>query len=632
MNDMESIPYDNIENNNGKKRFDSIESINAFIENVTSTPEWKALQDKTQVFNDRKNNNVKSRGSHSKDVAEIAQSLTKKLGGDQVAQRKSYLIGVLHDIGHIPYGHAGESVADTILKNHQFSSDEMRIIDQIRRKLYGDDYENRLKEKRKKKYGDKATEAEICFEHNENSVLQYIMLCHRFGYEVDEEIAIGIVAHSTSRYPNLPPTLSQQAVRLADKLAYINYDVQDLLITFPEGTKERDALIELYSEPILDPNGNEVKIKLDDGKEYSPYEFLTQLSPTQRIEVFVEAAVNDAQKQGKHKPEAFKDYETVLTGCNDLICEASSIRKKIKEAKTEEEKKELSDQLSLLKKQLYERSPVLYAAYEIKDRSDNFIQQGKGLEQETKEQRLEQAQSSVGNNDFLNTYIYKALVEFLEKEVKTCKNMSAEAVKERHRLHNIPQELSDFYFNYLQFKENQNMSVSTITGDENLVYPELYTILNFIGIHSNGELNDLAKKAGIIEKFESEVLPQFQALLENEEYYDSEKHSLTKEGKKKRDELIQTYGSIITIRFGLEEEDKYALASDESIIGLINAGYSVEDFEPLDNLNNNMEYEMEKAKADKALIDRYSYLQKITQSIILPEDIQNKHVSGENTR
>ena len=543
------------------RNFNDSFSIGYFIELLQSTPEWKTLQDKTQVFNERTNSNVKSRGSHCYDVGKIASQLSEQLGGDAVTCDKANLIGLIHDLGHIPYGHAGESVADSIISDYKFSEEELNQINHVRKLMFGEEYSS--------------VNNKACFEHNENSVLQYITLCNRFGFEPDREIIIGILSHSTSRYKDLPPTLSQQAVRLADKLAYINYDVSDLFLSFEGKEEELNALADMYNKPLLDPRGKEIKIPYND-KEYTLYEFLTELSVEERIESFITASVLDAKGQaGKGK---YGNFETVLTGCNDVIIEISSLRKNAKKAETDDEKRDIFNKIDELKMELYRRSPILYAAYEIKDRSDDFIRSGVGLSKESQVDRSMQSLSAVGNKDLMNEYFYKTIVLYLQDEVKRNEGLTKEQIIQKYASMNAPQEYIDLYFEYLDFKQEQNSIIANLPGNNGTLYPEIYTIVNFIGIHSNTQLTQLAKLANLNKRFEIEVLPQVQSLLSNSEYYDSEKGVFTKEGNKKREALVSEYGAKIQVEFGLEEESIVPTASDDTIERTKNAGYDIPDY------------------------------------------------------
>lgn len=610
------------------KSFKEVNDINIFITYLKAEKEWEALQDKTQVFNTRKTKDVKSRGSHCGDVADISEKLVRGLSSDELASRRAYLLGLIHDLGHIPYGHSGESIADSMIANHSFTEEEIKNITEIRTLIFGEKYVANLDEKRK----DSKYTKNICFEHNENSVLRYISLCKEFGYEVDQDIITGILAHSTSRYSNLPLELDQQAVRLADKLAYINYDVNDLFLSFG-GTKEFDALRELYENPpFTDPMGNEIKITLSNGKSYTLFEFLTQLESYERIDLMIDESIREAKAHAMNKEEVFQNYGTVLTGCNDIAVKLAGVRKELdKKNITPERKAELEKEKLDLEIQLYKRSPILYAAYEIKDRSDEFIRTGKGLTYDMQVDRTTHALSAVGNPDLLNQYIYKSLATNFQEFLNKTKGLSLEEIRVKYSNSNLPEEFLEFYEGYLNFKKDQEEVILSIPGnDKGITYPEIYTILNYIGIHSNSELNELAASMGLQQKFEREVVPQIETLLSDETMYTKEKGVLTKQGRDERDAIVSEYGAKVILDYGLEEENLTPTTKEETKEKLIEAGFGiggvikgnnefVETVVEVDDINKVQAFDQAKKKAE---ID-YIYVIKQQLELLNKEQIES---------
>ena len=325
-------------------RFDSDFNIRYFSSLLRNSKQWELLQDKTQVFNERVNSEVKTRGSHSEDVASIAEVLCRELGADATTVSKAGLIGLLHDLGHIAYGHAGESVAADYLENYSYTEQEKKEIFELRKLIYGEKYATDNKK--------------ITFEHNENSVLQYLMLCKEHGFEPDKEIITGILSHSTSRYKDLPPELYQQAVRLSDKIAYINYDLQDLFLSFENKPEELAALNDMYDDPLKDPDGKEIPIVLPDGRRITMLEFVN-LSTKEKIDMFVMEAVRDAKKQKMNPKEEYQHFDTILTGCNDIVVAMAAKTKAKKKAKTKEEEDSIQREIDQLSRELYEKSFII---------------------------------------------------------------------------------------------------------------------------------------------------------------------------------------------------------------------------------------------------------------------------------
>ncbi len=569
-------------------KFDEIATVELFRRELAKEPEWIALHGKTQVFN-KPQEGVKTRGSHCEDVGDISSRLVAGLGGTELQKRRARLTGLVHDLGHIPYGHAGESVADSILKKHKYSDEELKTIKELKVLIFGEKYANAGKDGKNGK---------PCFEHNENSVIQYLIMCERLGFVPDPEIMLGIVAHSTSRYLDVPPSLIAQAVRLADKLAYINYDINDLRISFKDHKEEKEALDKLYrDDPLKDPDGNEIKIVLADGRELTMFEF-TMLTAGERIDILVEESVREAKAYMEAHPELQGDYETYLTGCNDVIVALSQLKKQHDDEKISDE--EYNARKKELRTELYQRSPIMYAAYEIKSRTDGYIITGKGLSEKTQEERTFNAQSAVGNLDLKNEYIYKSLITLMEKIIE--KNINIESLDE---------PLKTEFVKYEKFKEEQNRALRNIPGnDKGLVFPEIYTIVNFIGTHTNKELDALAEKLGISENYEREVLPLLRAIQENEKYYNKTDNAngkagtLTKAGRKLRDAIVTKYGAKIRYDYGAEEENVIPTISDEMVELLELHGFEVGDRESTKSSQERLEeYRSKLSQKDQEYVD-----------------------------
>ena len=76
---------------------------------------FKRLQYKTQVFVNHEGDHYRNRMTHSMEVSSIARSLSKALGlCDDLAEG----VALAHDLGHTPFGHAGEDVLNECMKDH----------------------------------------------------------------------------------------------------------------------------------------------------------------------------------------------------------------------------------------------------------------------------------------------------------------------------------------------------------------------------------------------------------------------------------------------------------------------------------------------------------------------------------
>ena len=141
---------------------------------------FRRLKQKTQVFLLPKGDHYRTRLTHTLEVSQNARTLAKalRLTEDLVAA-----IALRHALGHTPFGHAGE-----------------RALDQV---------------------------CPEGFRHNEQSVrVVEILEKQGRGLNLTWEVVDGIRNHKSSGRPH---TLEGQIVRLSDKIAYINHDIDDAI-------------------------------------------------------------------------------------------------------------------------------------------------------------------------------------------------------------------------------------------------------------------------------------------------------------------------------------------------------------------------------------------------------------------
>jgi len=136
------------------------------------------LKNKTQVFFAPDGDHYMSRLTHTLDVSQIARSLARGLSlNEDLAEA----IALGHDLGHTPFGHVGERVlAGLSPEGFRHSEQSLRVVDVLE------------KDGR--------------------------------GLNLTYEVRDGIVNHTKSGHPS---TLEGVAVSLADRIAYINHDIDD---------------------------------------------------------------------------------------------------------------------------------------------------------------------------------------------------------------------------------------------------------------------------------------------------------------------------------------------------------------------------------------------------------------------
>jgi dGTPase len=141
---------------------------------VHSKP-FRRLKGKTQVFIDPQGDHYRTRMTHTLETTAISRVVARAL---RLNEDLTEAIGLGHDLGHTPFGHAGEDALDAALRE---------------------------------RFG-------LGFRHNEQS--------HRIarGLNLTQEVCEGILTHTG---PVEPETLEGRIVRLVDRVAYINHDIDD---------------------------------------------------------------------------------------------------------------------------------------------------------------------------------------------------------------------------------------------------------------------------------------------------------------------------------------------------------------------------------------------------------------------
>ena len=148
---------------------------------IVHSKSFRRLMHKTQVFLRPEGDHYRTRMTHTLEVARVGRTVSRALGlNEDLAEA----IAMGHDLGHTPFGHAGE-----------------RALAQM--------------------MGDEG------FRHNEQS-LRVVDLLEKGGegLNLTYEVRMGILGHTGSR---IPETLEGQIIRIADRIAYVNHDIDDAI-------------------------------------------------------------------------------------------------------------------------------------------------------------------------------------------------------------------------------------------------------------------------------------------------------------------------------------------------------------------------------------------------------------------
>jgi len=142
----------------------------------------RRLMHKTQVFIAPEKDHFRTRLTHTLEVAQIARTIARAL---RLNEDLTEAIAMGHDLGHTPFGHAGETaLAKVHPPGFRHNVQSLRVCDVL----------------------EKSSE--------------------RRGMNLTEEVRDGIINHTGQ---NLPFTLEGRIVRTADRIAYVNHDTDDAL-------------------------------------------------------------------------------------------------------------------------------------------------------------------------------------------------------------------------------------------------------------------------------------------------------------------------------------------------------------------------------------------------------------------
>lgn len=150
------------------------------IDRIVHSKAFRRLMHKTQVFLQPEGDHYRTRMTHTLEVSRIAGTMTRALGlNEDLAEA----IAMGHDLGHTPFGHAGEAaLTDCLGKPFRHNEQSLRVVDYL------------------EKDGQ--------------------------GLNLTHEVRMGILKHTGTSWPE---SLEGQVVRRSDQIAYVNHDIDDAI-------------------------------------------------------------------------------------------------------------------------------------------------------------------------------------------------------------------------------------------------------------------------------------------------------------------------------------------------------------------------------------------------------------------
>jgi dGTPase len=155
---------------------------------------FRRLEYKTQVFLNGTGDHLRTRLTHTMEVAGIARNIARAL---RLNEDLAETIALAHDLGHAPFGHSGERVLNALMKGHggfEHNRQSLRVVDTLERKYPGFP-----------------------------------------GLNLTYEVREGLTKHATTHgvsgpapdFPVRSPSLEAQVANLADEVAYYSHDLDD---------------------------------------------------------------------------------------------------------------------------------------------------------------------------------------------------------------------------------------------------------------------------------------------------------------------------------------------------------------------------------------------------------------------
>ena len=172
------------ENTKGRKRYEDEDPVRTAYQRdrdrIIHSSSFRRLKHKTQVFLSPEGDHYRTRLTHTLEVSQIARTIARALA---LNEDLIEAVSLGHDLGHTPFGHAGERALDSVYEGgFRHFEQSLRVVDRL------------------EKNGE--------------------------GLNLTYEVRDGILCHTTGKEAD---TLEGRLVKTADKIAYINHDIDDAI-------------------------------------------------------------------------------------------------------------------------------------------------------------------------------------------------------------------------------------------------------------------------------------------------------------------------------------------------------------------------------------------------------------------
>jgi len=247
---------------------------------------FRRLEYKTQVFVNHEGDLFRTRLTHSIEVAQVARSIARAM---QLNEDLTEGIALAHDLGHTPFGHAGQDALNACMKDYggfEHNLQSLRVVDEL---------EQRYAE---------FSGLNLTFETREG-ILKH---CSRKNAEALGELGRRFIEKQQ-------PSLEAQLTNLADEIAYNSHDVDDGLRS---GLIDVDALneVELFHEQYE----TVCKLYPDLPPRRIIHEIVRRLIGCQVIDL-IETSTNRLEQAAPADLDAVRTHSGMLIGFSDAMRE-----------------------------------------------------------------------------------------------------------------------------------------------------------------------------------------------------------------------------------------------------------------------------------------------------------------------
>ena len=150
------------------------------VDRIVHSKAFRRLMHKTQVFLQPEGDHYRTRMTHTLEVVRIAKTVARAL---RLNEDLTEAAAMGHDLGHTPFGHAGEhALSDCLGEEFRHNEQSLRVVDLLEK--------------------------------------------NGAGLNLTYEVRMAILGHTGDR---IPETLEGRIVRIADRIAYVNHDIDDAI-------------------------------------------------------------------------------------------------------------------------------------------------------------------------------------------------------------------------------------------------------------------------------------------------------------------------------------------------------------------------------------------------------------------